>query len=274
MKPLSGKPDHQYIEAGDLKICYKLQGTGCPLVLIMGLTAGMDWWDPEFIDALSTKYRVLMFDTRGAGRTVTPPEGDFSIEMFSDDTALLMDKLGIEKAHVFGFSMGGIIAQALALRYPGKVSKLVLGGTFCGGKETVMPSPEATKMLLDASGGLEGLFSRCLELMFPWQFLADNPGYAEDFRRRFMAAPVTPHNARRQLVASMKLGTYSMLPEIKVPALVVTGRDDILIPPRNSHILAERIPGARLIEYSGAGHCFMSPAREQFTRDIMEFLES
>lgn len=262
----------QFIEAGEIKVCYKLEGQGYPLVLIMGFTGNMDWWDPELIEALAAKYRVLLFDNRGAGRTVTPDEGDFSIGMFADDTALLMEKLGIERAHVFGFSMGGTIAQALALRYPEKVNRLVLGGTFCGGRETVMAKPEVTKMLMDTSGGIEGSFSRALELMFPWEFLADNPGYAESFRKRYMAAPVTPHNTRRQFVASMKTAMYSMLPEIKAPALVVTGAEDILIPPRNSHIIAERIPGARLIEYSGAGHCFMSPARERFLRDLFAFL--
>ncbi len=263
----------QFIETGDLKVCYELKGSGYPIVLIMGLTAGMDWWDPGLVDALSEKYRVLMFDNRGAGRTVTPEEGDFSIEMFARDTAALMGKLGIERAHVFGFSMGGIIAQALALEYPEKVSKLVLGGTFCGGKETVMPSPQASKMLLDTSGGLEGAFSRALELMFPWEFLAANPGYAETFRKRFMSAPVNEHNARRQLVASMKLGTYSRLPEIRVPVLVVTGADDILIPPENSDILVKGIPGAKLKKYKDAGHFFMAPAREEFIDDILSFLD-
>ena len=262
----------QFIEAGDLKICYEIKGSGYPLVLIMGFSAGMDWWDSELIDALSGKYRVLAFDNRGAGQTVTPDEGDFSIEMFADDTALLMDKLGIDRAHVFGFSMGGIIAQALTLKHPEKVNRLILGGTFCGGKETIMPDEHAAKMLMDTSGGIEGAFGRALELMFPWEFLASNPGYADNFRKRFMAAPVTAHNARRQLVASMKLGTYPRLPEVKAPTLVVPGTDDILISPRNSRLIAERIPGAKLIEYSGAGHCFMSPAREQFISDLLEFL--
>lgn len=131
-----------------------------PVRSIMGFTGNMDWWDPEFLEALAAKYRLLIFDNRGAGRTVTPSEGQFSIEMFAEDTALLMDKLGIEHAHVFGFSMGGLIAQVLALRHPEKVSKLILGGTFCGGKETVMPSKEVTQKLTDSGGGLDAVCSR------------------------------------------------------------------------------------------------------------------
>jgi pimeloyl-ACP methyl ester carboxylesterase len=263
-----------YINVNDLKICYSLKGEGYPIVLIMGFTAGMDWWDSELIDALAEKYSVLIFDNRGAGRTVTPADGDFSINMFADDTAALMDALSLEKAHVFGFSMGGIIAQALTLRYPDKVNKLVLGGTCCGGKETLLADPAVIKKLMDADGGIEGSFSRTLELMFPEEFISANSGFSKDFRERYMAAPVSGHNARRQLAAIMKRGTYPDLPGIKSSTLVVTGTEDILIPPQNSHILAERIPHAELIEYEGAGHCFMSPKREEFLKDIFEFLDN
>jgi pimeloyl-ACP methyl ester carboxylesterase len=263
-----------YIQVGDIKVHYNLQGEGFPIVLIMGFTGSMHWWDPELINSLSEKYTVLTFDNRGAGRTVTPDEGDFSIEMLADDTAALMDGLGIERAHIFGFSMGGTIAQTMALRHSGKIGKLILGGTFCGGKETVMADPEVTKLLLDSSGGINGLFSRTLKLMFPAEFLNANPDFAADFKTRYMTAPISSNNVRRQMIASMKFSAYHKLPEIKLPALIVTGSEDILIPPANSHILAERIPGAKLIKYPGAGHCFMSPAREEFLKDMIAFLNS
>lgn len=263
----------QFIKVNDLNICYETKGNGYPLVLINGFSESMDSWDPEMTDALAEKYRVLLFDNRGAGRTETPEEGDFSCEMFADDTAALMESLGIKNANVFGFSMGGVIAQALSLKHPEKVNKLVLGGTFCGGKETVMAAPEVTKILLDTSGGIEGIFSRSLTLLFPEGYAETNPEFTENLKKRFMTAPISSHNARRQLIASMKLSTYSRLPEIKNPALIVTGTEDILIPPQNSRILAERIPGAKLIEYPGAGHYFMAPSRDEFLTDIMEFLD-
>lgn len=261
----------QFIEAGDLKICYELKGSGYPLVLIMGFSGNMDWWDPEFIEALAAKYHVLVFDNRGAGRTVTPETGDFTLEMFANDTALLMEKLGIVRAHVFGFSMGGLIAQLLALRHPEKVSRLVLGGTFCGGRETVLPTPEVSKMLMENSGGIDGMCARTLQLMFPERFVAGNPGFARSFIERCRRAPVTAHNARRQLVASMKTGTWQRLTEIQIPVLVATGTEDILISPENSRILAQRIPGAELVEYADSGHCFMSTAREKCLKDIIDF---
>lgn len=262
----------EFIEAGDLKISYTIKGSGYPLVMIMGFTGNMDWWDPEFLEALAAKYRLLIFDNRGAGRTVTPSEGQFSIEMFAEDTALLMDKLGIEHAHVFGFSMGGLIAQVLALRHPEKVSKLILGGTFCGGKETVMPSKEVTQKLTDSGGGLDAVCSRTLELMFPEKFLADNPGFVKSFSDRYKTAPIRANNAIRQLAATVKNSTYRQLPDIKIPVLVVRGSEDIIIPPRNAEVLAEKIEGAKLITYNGAGHCFMSTNREEFLKDLLEFL--
>ena len=264
----------EYIEVGDIKICYQIKGEGYPIVLIMGFTGDMDWWDPELINSLSKKYRVLIFDNRGAGRTITPQEGEFTCEMFADDTASLMNNLDIVRAHIFGFSMGGVIAQTLALRHPDKVNKLVLGGTFCGGKETVMPDPWVTKLLMDSSGGIEGKFSRTLQLLFTPEFLEKNPEYVENFKKRYMTAPISPHNTRRQFIAGIKQETCPNIHEIKSPVLVVAGADDILIPPRNSRIIAERIPGAKLIKYEGAGHCFMTPKRKEFLKDLMAFLDN
>ncbi len=261
-----------FIEAADLKICYELKGSGYPLVMIMGFAGNIDWWDPEFLDALSARYRLLVFDSRGSGRTVTPADGQFSIEMFADDTALLMSKLGIEQAHVFGFSMGGLIAQMLALRHPEKVNRLVLGGTFCGGRDTVMPSKEISKMLTDTTGGIDGVCERTLKLMFPDSFIESSPEFAKSFSRRFKTAPISPSSALRQIAAIAQTSTLSRLPEIKKPVLVACGTDDILIPRSNSQIIAENIPGSKLIEYKGAGHSFMSSDMDEFVKDLIEFL--
>jgi pimeloyl-ACP methyl ester carboxylesterase len=110
--------------------------------------------------------------------------------------------------------------------------------------------------------------------MFPTGYLNENPDFAADFKTRYMTAPISGKNVRRQMLASMKFSSYSKLPEINLPTLVVTGSEDILIPPENSRILAARIPGAKLIEYPDAGHCFMSPKREEFLKDMTAFLNS
>lgn len=264
----------QFVEVGDLNMCYDIFGEGEPVVLIMGLTANMDWWDPGLLYALSQQYKVLMFDNRGVGRTVTPDEGDWICEQFADDTVALMDAMGFERAHIVGISMGGMIAQELILKYPEKVNKLTLGCTFCGGKHTVTASKEVMTKLTDQSGGPDDKLQRTLEIMFTRDFMDEHPQAVEGFTIAFKRAPTSDTNAVRQFMATVSLDTFDRLPGIKAPTLVATGTRDILIPPENSRIIAAQIPGAKLVEYEGAGHAFIVEAREEFIKDLLEFLGS
>ena len=261
----------ELIAVRDLKICCESVGNGYPIVLIMGLTANMDWWDHELVDALSRKYRVLIFDNRGSGRTVTPEEGKFTCEMFAEDTVALMDAKGIKRANILGMSMGGLIAQELTLRYPERVNNLILACTFCGGRHMVPASDEVMKMMMDSSGGLDGLFDRTLKLMFTKDFLDANEDYVKNFKERYLRAPISEANTLRQFIACAKADTYDRLPEIKNQTLIATGTDDPLIPPQNSRILADRIPGAKLIEYKGCSHGFISQAHDAFIKDLLDF---
>jgi pimeloyl-ACP methyl ester carboxylesterase len=265
--------DMKHVEVNDLDVRYELAGEGYPLVLIIGLTAHTDLWDPQLIEALSKRFTVLTFDNRGAGRTVTPEGGDFSIEMFADDTAGLMDSLGIERAHALGHSMGGMIAQELVLKYPSKVNKLVLCSTNCGGTQSVSPSQEVLNIFLDISGSLDDRFERVLKLTFPAEYLESNPQFAEDFKRRYMSAPCTDPNAVRQFMAIMRWGSYDRLPEIQSPTLVTLGTEDILIPPENCRIIAKQIPGAKLVEYHGEGHGYIYHPYEALATDLLDFLD-
>ena len=264
----------EFVEVRDLSMCCDVFGEGEPVVLIMGLTGNMDWWDPGLLFALSQRYKVLMFDNRGAGRTVTPDEGQWTCEQFADDTVALMDATGFERAHIIGISMGGMIAQELVLKYPEKVDKLTLGCTFCGGKHTVPASKEVLLKLTDRSGGPDGMLRRTLEIMFTRDFMDEHPEAVEGFTIAFKRAPTSDANAVRQFVATVNLDTFDRLPGIKAPTLVATGTEDVLIPPENSRIIAGQIPGAKLIEYEGAGHAFIVQAREAFIKDLLEFLES
>jgi pimeloyl-ACP methyl ester carboxylesterase len=264
----------KYVKVGDINICYKLEGDGFPLVLIMGLTANMDWWDPELVDALSKNYKVLMFDNRGAGRTKTPEEGEFTCKLFADDTLTLMDSVGIERANIVGYSMGGLIAQELVLKNPGRVNKLALCSTFCGGQHMIPPGQEVMKILMDSSGGNEGQYKRALSMMFSRDYLDANPDFVERFKERYLRAPISIKNSVRQFMACAKSSTFDHLKDIKAPTLVITGSDDILIPPQNSRKLAENIPGAKLIEYKGSGHGVISQMRDAYVKDLMDFFAS
>jgi len=261
-----------FVKVGDLNICYEVTGVGHPLVMIMGLTANMDWWDPGLIALLSKRFKVVTFDNRGAGRTETPGEGEFTIPQMADDTASFMDAIGIGSAHVVGVSMGGMIAQELALRHPEKVNKLVLCVTFCGGKNTVYAEAEVLKVLADGSGGPEAIMARTLSIMFPEEWLEANPGYLDDFGERYLRAPTTGKNTVRQFVATTKLDTFDRLRSVEAPTLVLCGAEDILIPAVNSRTIAGQIPGARLKEYEGAGHGFNSQCADEFLSDLLDFL--
>ena len=260
------------MRVGDLDISYQLMGEGPPIVLIQGLTANMDWWETEFLDALSERHRVLMFDNRGAGRTPAPPETEVTIRQMADDTAGLMDAIGMERADVLGVSMGGMIAQELALNYPEKVNRLALCVTFCGGRETVYPGREVLATLVDRSGTPEELVWRFGTLMFREEYMLENRDYFADFFARYSKAPSTDKNAARQFMSTQTFSTYDRLPLIDKPTLVVCGAEDVLIPAENSRILAGRIPGARLVEFEGAGHGFIAQCREDFLEVLEGFL--
>lgn len=260
------------IKVGDIDMCYSLMGEGPPLVMIMGLTANMDWWDKEFLRELSESHRLLLLDNRGAGRTQAPPEGDFEIGQFARDTAGLMDAVGFERADVLGVSMGGMIAQELALTYPEKVNRLVLVVTNCGGRESVLASREVLSKLMDRSGTREELVRRFLGIIFPPGWLVENQVYFDDFMERYLLAPCSDHDTARQFMATVRFSTFDRLPDIKAPTLIVTGSEDLLIPPENSRIIAERIAGSRLVELEGAGHGAINQCREEFLEVLAGFL--
>jgi len=135
------------VKVNDIQIYYEVHGAGFPLVMIMGVGGNINWWDPRLVEGLSKKFKVVIFDNRGTGHTDTS-DREYTIKLFANDTAGLMDALGISRFHVFGISMGGMIAQELVLNYPGKVEKLVLCSTNCGGANSVQPSAEVIGPLM------------------------------------------------------------------------------------------------------------------------------
>jgi pimeloyl-ACP methyl ester carboxylesterase len=260
-----------WAKVGDIEIAFRISGCGPPLVLIMGLTATMDWWEPSFLDSLARNHTVLVFDNRGAGRSVCD-EGEFSIEQFAGDTAGLMDALAIDHASILGYSMGGMIAQEFALRYPSRLDKLMLFSTYCGGSESVFGDKEVLTRLVDRSGTIDDLMERFLTLMFSRKWISANRDLLADFKRRYLLAPTPDHTAARQFMATVKFNAADRISSIEAPTLVACGADDILIPASNSRIIAGKIPGARLIEYPGAGHGFIWQLMDRCLGDLTSFL--
>jgi len=265
-----------YAEVRGLNMYYEVEGDGPPLVLIMGLSANTEWWDPEEVATFGRHFRLLMFDNRDAGRTTGPPEPrPYSIKDMADDTAALMDHVGISRAHVMGMSMGGMIAQELVLNYPDRVDRLILGCTSPGQSMGVPPGPEVMAQLLESREGmsLAEVAQRLVKVLFSPEWVADNQEQLAVALERLGSHPISQQGYQRQLMAISMFDAGPRLGEIKAPTLVLHGTKDILVPPKNGEILAERIPGARLDLFDGAAHGFKTEQPERFREAVVDFLE-
>ncbi len=252
---------------------YEVKGEGRPLVMIMGLAGSADWWEPETIRALARDFRVLVFDNRDAGRT-KGPEAFYTLRDMAADTVGLMDHVGFGRAHVLGISMGGMIAQELALGYPERVDRLVLGCTTPG---MVSGVPARSEVLALLAAGRE---SRSL-LRFARDMarIAFSPGWlARHFWRvpglviRAARNPARPEGFVRQMSAIGGFEAGDRLPGLKALTLILHGDRDVLLPPENGRRLAELIPGAKLVWFRGAGHAFNSEQPGLFVKTVREFL--
>jgi pimeloyl-ACP methyl ester carboxylesterase len=260
------------VKCNDINICYEVKGKGFPLAMVMGLSANMDWWDPKLIEQISRKYKTVIFDNRGAGRT-DAPKIDYSIKMFADDTAKLLDNLKIEKAHILGISMGGMIAQEFALNYPQRVEKLVLCSTTCGASKSVQPGPKVLGVLVSGgSSTAEMIVKNTIPLLFTEDFIKSNSAYMKQVTEQLMRAPITPDAFTRQIKAIMAWDTYARLPKIKSPTLVMHGKKDILVPPENAKIIADRIPGAELAYFEKSAHALFSQETDKVISTLLQFL--
>ncbi len=268
MQSTSGK----VIPVGNIEMYYEDQGKSEPLLLIMGFGGSTLDWGWVLPPKLEERYRIIMFDNRGAGRSTQPP-GPYSIRQMADDAANLMDALGLERADVFGASMGGMIAQELALNYPKRVKRLILGCTSAGGKGRVLAPPEIQAYL-------EPRTDMTLYQMLWWSAPAGYPQEYIDAHRDVVERkiqldllyPSQLHAYKAQLAAYKAHDAYSRLSSLRMPTLILVGDRDVLIPPENSWILASIIPDARMQTIRGAGHIFwISHAEETFSA-LRDFL--
>src|SRR5580704_2207917 len=263
------------IQVGDVNLNYDVAGKGEPLLLIMGLGASSAMWDPELITELARTFRTITFDNRGTGQS-DKPDAPYSIEMFADDAAGILEHLEIPTAHIFGVSMGGMISQEFALRHAPLTHTLTLGCTTAGGQHSVPPPPESLKVLTAPRMGVsdEDIIRRGWPLGYTPEYIANHRAELEASIPRLLKHPTPPFAFQRQLEGTYTLKTWDRLPQIKAPTLVITGAKDVLIPAKNSELLASRIPGAKLHLIANAGHGFTTEGREEFVRVFMPFAKA
>jgi pimeloyl-ACP methyl ester carboxylesterase len=261
-------------KVGDINIYYEIHGKGEPLVLIYGYAGHSGLWFRQ-IPVLSKKYRVIAFDNRGMGRS-DKPDIPYTVAMMAEDTSGLLDAIDINAAHIFGISMGGMIAQHFALNHPQRVISLILGCTFCGGVRSLPLRPEALAAFADFGRikemSPEQFVRQLIPFLFSRKFIEKNPDIVEKRVAESLEYPTPVHGITRQAEAIMDHDTYELLPRIKLPTLVISGDNDRLIPVENSRILASRIPKAELAVIKGAGHEFFIEDADETNKVVLGFL--
>ena len=269
---LDNMPSHN-VTVGDIDIAYKQIGRpdAKPIILITGASATMDMWNPLLLEELaSANYRVIIFENRGVGESTVGTK-EFSISQFANDTLGLLDALRISKADVLGWSMGGFIAQQLALTYPDKVDNLILYTTSCGGPNDRPTPPEVMQIVTNTSMSQEERMQKLAPLFFPpADWFKAHPDYLNYFRipKEF---PIPQQIHLQQLdAAATWTGTCTAFSSITQPTLVIVGTDDDA--PPDSLTLAEGIPGSWLIRIRDAGHGLMYQHPDEFNMILMTFL--
>jgi len=255
-------------------VCRRV-GKGRPLLVLNGFAATSADWDPSFIDRLASSNELILLNNRGIGGS-TDDGQSFDIEKLADDAMHVIQNLGIGRASVMGWSMGGFIAQAFAVKYTDRVDKVVLLSTDQGGVEADIASPDVWSKLLDTSGTPNEQARRMLFLLFP-------NDVAESFYRQFgdivaaARARLSVELLNRQAAAMdawHRNGVTSKLRELRVPVLIAIGTEDIVIPASNALKLVSAIPGAWLAQFPHGGHAFIAQYPQALADLINSFLSA
>jgi len=264
--------ENGYVESNGQKLYFEVHGEGDPLLLIMGLGGDATGWMLQ-IPAFSRYFKVVAFDNRDVGRS-SSAKGSYSIADMAEDTAGLMDALGIEKAHIVGGSMGGAIAQELVLCHPDKVHKLILACTMGQFARFRIHMLEPAIFIKEHDPTNKVFLTEMLFQCMTHNFLKNSE--AVDGMLNLMQNPPFPQSTEafvRQANAIRTFDALARLGAVKAPTLVLVGDQDILTPPWAARELAEAIPGAKLQILEGGAHGFFWEIPEKTNRAIIEFLK-
>jgi pimeloyl-ACP methyl ester carboxylesterase len=277
------------VQVGDIEIAYKMLGKGDPILLFNGASDGMDQWDPSFPMSLSSNHTVITFDSRGLGNTTMGSE-PYTSQQLATDAAGLLDALKIPKADVMGYSLGSFIAQQLTIMYPDKVNTLTLVGSSCGGKDHTPKPPEFLKLMSEVVNKSLNNVSTSQEEMKAFVtaslgsgWIKLHPESIENIPTMQEAKPgLSPEAMNNQMNVGKEWednsnwsGTCDDLAKLGKPTLVITGADDnMYVPHVNSLKIAEKIPGAWLVQIKNAGHAVMDQYPEEMGNILNTFLST
>jgi 3-oxoadipate enol-lactonase len=258
------------IGVGDIELDYERSGAGPPLLLIMGMSGTSLHWGEPFLSLLRSDFDVIAYDHRGVGAS-TPLDGPVTIRQMADDAAGLLGALEVDSAHVLGISMGGMVAQELALGHAERVRTLTLGCTYCGGEGSALASEIVMRKLAAAmaSGDRERALRAGWEMNVSSAMAADDRAYAR-FREIGMQRAVAVPVIMEQLQACAAHDANARLAQLAMPTLVVHGTEDQLLPVQNGRLIASRIPAARLEIFDDVGHLFFWERPERSAELVRE----
>lgn len=257
-----------------LKLSYDVHGdSGTPVLLIMGFALPGRVWRRQ-VDALVDHHRVCTYDHRGSGNSRSRP-GPYSMRLLAEDAIHLLDELGWRRAHIVGISMGGMVAQRLALLHLHRVLSLTLIATHGGGLRARLPSRRGLQNFVAANVGPARLRTRAVKkLLYPDEYLdqTDHGPIEERIDRDFTSSASWTHRLG-QLTAVGRHDARKRLNRLSaVPTLVVKPGLDALVNPRESDLLHQRIPGSRLVEFPRAGHGLLHQCADELNSTLVEFL--
>jgi len=263
-----------HAKVNGVRIAYRVQGEGPPLVLVMGYRLCSNAWPPTFTEQLAHRFTVIMPDNRGTGLSDKPVRG-YAIANMARDVYGLLDALKIARVHMLGYSMGGAIAQEFVRQFPDRVSSLILCATMAGGPRAKYANASVVAVMRDLDGRSPEQAARQI-----WK-VTYSPGYLEQHRdladeqmRREIALPTPLHAADLQFQAFAEFDGSKWLAQIRCPTLVLTGDLDELIPPANAMMMAKQIPGAQLAVIPACGHRVLWEATTRCVGLIAEFINS
>ncbi|HEY1828543.1 MAG TPA: alpha/beta hydrolase [Acidimicrobiales bacterium] len=256
----------QIAHTADGAVGYRELGKGSPIVLITGFGATMDEWTPALVDGLAAHHRVVLLDNAGIGDTASPP-GTLTISAMAQQTSALITSLELGRTAVLGWSMGGLIAQALAVQDPKQVSKLVLAATQAGNGHA-LPVPPAAAALINSANPLT-----VVSVLFPADHKASARAYVAAILQytHFYQSSATVKEAQNFAIAAWFGGMVAEGREVgrlRLPTLVADGEKDRLDPVANDHQLANLIKGAQLVLYPDAGHGFLFQDTTTFVQRV------
>lgn len=289
----STAPHSGTVKVNGIDLYYEIHGSGEPLLLIEGLGYSAWMWYKQ-VPALSRRYQVILFDNRGAGNT-DKPDSEYSIEIMADDASGLLRTLGIGQAHVLGISLGGFIAQELALRHPDLVKSLSLVSTNSGPGKRAMRNSQHMNGIFKLWGILPGTFEMGgkasvplgfeygitkedrirygLSLAFTPEYYRQNPEEIDRIVSWRLENPQPGYAWKRQLMAGMNFDSSARAQDIHAPALVLNGAEDRIVTPESARELARSIPDSRYVEIEGSGHLLFIEKAEEFNETVISFLD-